>query len=153
MLIEPDGVTRLAQQLRRPLLALDQRHVAQIVALMLDQVEREQYGVVIARALKSDSPSSRQITASPSIRNDDALRRLAASTIAGKRSAQSVTTLRITTHPRPFAAHPQPKAVMLDFVDPQGIGRRGRAAFDGRHGSTNPDERRDVFLRDTMAER
>jgi hypothetical protein len=121
--------------------------------LMLDQVEREQYGVVIARALKSDSPSSRQITASPSIRNDDALRRLAASTIAGKRSAQSVTALRITTHPRPFAAHPQPKAVMLDFVDPQGIGRRGRAAFDGRHGSTNPDERRDVFLRDTMAER
>ncbi len=38
---------------------------------------------------KSSIPSSRAITTSPSIRNDCALRRSAASTIAGKRSAQS----------------------------------------------------------------
>jgi hypothetical protein len=40
-------------------------------------------------ARKSDIPSSLVITASPSITNDAALMRRAASTIAGKRSAQS----------------------------------------------------------------
>ena len=44
---------------------------------------------VFRSALKSEMPSSRQITASPSIRNEMALMVLAASTIAGNRSAQS----------------------------------------------------------------
>src|ERR1700681_4340041 len=49
------------------------------------EVEREQHRLVVAapaaQRMESDSPSCGQITASPSIRSDDALRRLAASTI------------------------------------------------------------------------
>jgi len=40
MLIEVDAVLGFAEQFGEPLLAVQQRHVAQVVALMLDQVER-----------------------------------------------------------------------------------------------------------------
>jgi hypothetical protein len=63
----------------------------------------------------------RAITASPSIRNDDAWMRLAASTIAGKRSAQS-WPLRVKQRTRAIPAHHQPIAIVLDFVDPQWAG-------------------------------
>jgi len=83
-----------ADQLGEPPLALDQRQVAQVSAVVLDQVE----GV----------PSSWAITASPSIRNDDALMLSAASTMAGKRSAQS-WPLRVKQRtrvvPRAFGGH------------------------------------------------
>ena len=60
---------------------------------VLDQVEGEQRRLIAPAlalsAWKSGVPSSLAITASPSIRNYAALMRLAASTMAGKRSAQS----------------------------------------------------------------
>jgi hypothetical protein len=54
------------------------------------------------------APSSRAITASPSVRNDDALMRSAASTMAGKRSAQSwplPVKQRTRGVPRAFGGH------------------------------------------------
>ena len=39
MLDELDGVSSLAEQSTEPLLSFDQRHAAQIVAVVLDQVE------------------------------------------------------------------------------------------------------------------
>jgi len=53
-------------------------------------VQHRLMGPASARsAWKSGVPSSRAITASPSIRNDGAWSRAAASTMAGKRSDQS----------------------------------------------------------------
>jgi hypothetical protein len=43
MFIEPDGVLGPAEQPGEPSLALDQRQVAQVVAVMLDQVEGVQH--------------------------------------------------------------------------------------------------------------
>jgi hypothetical protein len=64
------------------LLRLIRGQVVQIVALMLDQSSKANSIASWSRrrlrsAWKSDSPSSRQITALPLIRSDDALRRLA----------------------------------------------------------------------------
>ena len=43
MFSESDGVPGLADQFFEPLLALDQRQVAQVVAVLLDQVEGVQH--------------------------------------------------------------------------------------------------------------
>jgi len=63
-----------AEQLLEPPLALDQRQVAQVLAVMLDQVEGEQHRLMapswLRSAWKSGVPSPRALTASPSIRND-----------------------------------------------------------------------------------
>jgi hypothetical protein len=48
VLVEQDRVLDLAEQLGELPLALQQRHVAKVVALMFDQIEREQYRLVIA---------------------------------------------------------------------------------------------------------
>ena len=57
--------------------ALDQRQVAQILAVMFDQVEANSNAScprpLLRSACKSGVPSSRAIIASPSIRNDMAL--------------------------------------------------------------------------------
>jgi hypothetical protein len=42
---EPDGVRGLAEQFRQSLLAFEQREVAQVTAVMLDQIERKQHSV------------------------------------------------------------------------------------------------------------
>ena len=94
MFIEPDRAPLgPAEQNLEPPLALDQRQVAQEVGVLPEQVEgvprRLRAPVWFRSAWKSGVPSSRAITASPSIRNDCALMRSAASTMAGKRSAQS----------------------------------------------------------------
>jgi hypothetical protein len=57
----------------------------------------------------SDNPSGQPDDSLASIKDDLALRRLAASTIAGKRSAQSYPFL---------VEHHEPEAIMFDFVDP-----------------------------------
>jgi hypothetical protein len=83
----------LADQFEEPPLALDQWQVAQVVTVMLDQVPKA-YSTVswprrrLRSASKSGVPSSREITASPSIRNEVALMRSVASTIAGGRPSQ-----------------------------------------------------------------
>jgi hypothetical protein len=54
VLNEPDGAPLgLADQLGEPSLALDQRQVAQVVAVMLDQVEGVQYRLMAPRRLRS----------------------------------------------------------------------------------------------------
>ena len=54
MLNEPDGSSLgLAEQFEEPPLALDQRQVAQVVAVMLDQVEGVQYRLMAPRRLRS----------------------------------------------------------------------------------------------------
>jgi hypothetical protein len=94
MLNEPDGSPLGSpEQLLEPPLALDQRLVAQIVAVKLDQVEREQH-----RLMTPPFAPQRVEVRQPVVTGDHRLaveqeRRgldgSAASTIAGKRSAQS----------------------------------------------------------------
>ena len=82
-----------AEQLLEPPLPVDQWQVAQVVAIVLDQVEGVQYRLMAPllapQRIEVRCPLSWAITASPSIRNDDAGILLAASAMAGKRSAQS----------------------------------------------------------------
>ena len=75
-----------AEQSGEPSLALDQRQVAQIVAVLTASLLRRR----LRSAWKSGMPSPLTTTASPSIRNECASRRAAASTMEGKRSAQSL---------------------------------------------------------------
>src|SRR5258707_3725540 len=102
------------------LLRLIRGQVVQIVALMLDQ-RSEANSIApwsrrrLRNAWRSDSPSCRQITALPSIRSDDALRRLVASTIVGKRSA-SINRPCVTAHPR-LPTHHHPVAVLLEVAN------------------------------------
>ncbi len=79
-------------------------------------------------------PSCRQITASPSIRNERALIVLAASTIAGNRSAQSYPPRvnRRTREPSRRAMSRKPSCLIsCTQSGPDG----GRGVLDGRHGS------------------
>ncbi|SIO47391.1 Integrase core domain-containing protein [Bradyrhizobium erythrophlei] len=96
---------------------------------------------MLRSAPKSGVPSSRAITASPSIRNDCALMRSAASTIAGI-GRPVVTIAGEAADARAIPAHHQPVAVVLDFVDPERAGRwprhlRRQARFD-ESGGTPP---------------
>ena len=94
MAVVPDGLPLgLADQLGQSALALDQQLVAQIAVVKFDQVDANNTAswprCLLRSAWKSDVPSWREITPSPSIRNECALMRRAAYTMAGKRSAQS----------------------------------------------------------------
>ena len=100
-------------------LALDQRQVAQLGTVMLDQIEGiqapPQAGVGSA-ARKSDIPSMLMITTS-SIRNECASRPAAAATMEGKRSATVIGVAGESSAPAIRLGVPS-IAVMLDFVDP-----------------------------------
>jgi hypothetical protein len=50
MLIEADRVLGLAEQFRELPLAIQERRIVQVAALMLDQVEREQHRAMVAAA-------------------------------------------------------------------------------------------------------
>ena len=93
MLVELECAIAARQQLRQSLLAVFEWRVPQIVTLQFDQVERDQGDVMIAAAgaqgIEIGQPIVSTNNASPSIRNDCDPIVLAASTMAGKRSAQS----------------------------------------------------------------
>jgi hypothetical protein len=65
----------------------------------------------------------RTITASPSIRNDVALMRGAASNDSREAVSPVMTVAREAADARAIPAHHQPIAVMLDFVNPERAGR------------------------------
>jgi len=64
MLNEPDGVLGSADQSGEPSLALEQRQVAQVIAVMLDQVESVQHRLMTARsAVRAQRVSGRRLRA------------------------------------------------------------------------------------------
>ena len=68
--VRRDGSLGLADQLGEASLAVDQRLVAQVVVVMLNQVGGEQHRLTATALALSSVPSSRAITTSPSISND-----------------------------------------------------------------------------------
>ena len=93
------SLNRMARRLALPIssgeppLALDQRQVAQVVAVMLDQVEGEQHRLMAPALAPQRMEVRRAVVAGDHrLAVDQERRRLdaaAASTMAGKRSAQS----------------------------------------------------------------
>jgi hypothetical protein len=69
-------------------------------------------------------PSSRAITASPSMRKDGAADAARSLNDGRETVAQVIAALREAPDAVAIAAHHQPVAVVLDFVDPQRAGRR-----------------------------
>ena len=126
------------QQFLEPPLALDQRQVAQIVAIMLDQVEGMQLRLMALGSAARGSPASRRrgrSPTSPSIRNDDALMRSSGVNDSREAVGPVMTVAREAANARAIPAHHQPVAVVLDLVNPQRAGRwprrpRRQAWFD-----------------------
>ena len=122
MLSEPDGSPLgPAEQFGEPPLAIDQRQVAQVVAVMLDQVECEQHHLMAGT---------------------DAWMRCAASTMAGEAVGPVMAFAGEAADARAVPAHHQPVAIVLDLMDPQRAGRwpghlRRLARFD-EAGETPP---------------
>ena len=132
MLNELDGAPLgPAEQLLEPPLALDQRQVAQITAVMLDQVEGEQHHlmspalapqrVVVRRAVVADN--HRLAVDQKRLRPDEALCRFD----DGREAVGPVmAALREAADARAVPAHHQPITIVLNFVNPQWAGRRPR---------------------------
>src|SRR4051812_171637 len=131
VLIEADRVRGLAQQLRELPLPVQQPRVAQVFALMLDQIEREQHRIMVeAAAVQRLEIRKAIISAHHHLAIDQERLRLdAAGGLHDSRKPGG------PSHPRAFAADHQPEAVVLDFMNPQWSGRRldrlrGSAGFD-----------------------
>jgi hypothetical protein len=118
-----DGSLGLADQLGEASLAVDQRQVAQVVAVMLDQVEGEQRRLT-ATAL---APQRMEVQ-HPVIAGDHDLavdqERLRLEAGGGFDNSQEagrpvMAVACEAADARAIPAHHQPIAVMLDFVNPQ----------------------------------
>ena len=123
MLNELDGSPLgLADQLGEPLLAFDQRQLAQVVAVVLDQVEGVEHHRV------AGAPGAQRMEVRPSVIADnyrlavDQERRCLDAACGFDNGREAVgpvmAVAREAADPRAIPAHHQPIAVMFDFVNP-----------------------------------
>jgi hypothetical protein len=129
-----------AAKVRAPLTRL----CAALTRCLQPEPEGVQHRLMARRRLrsawKSGVPSSRAITASPSIRNDGAWSRAAGLDNGREAVGPVMAVAGEAADARAVPAHHQPVAVMLDFVNPQWAGRwprhlRRLARFDEAGGT------------------
>ena len=130
MLSEPDGAPLgLAEQSGEPSLALDRRQVAQVVVVMLDQVDGVQH-----RLMATASAPQRMEVGRPVVAGDHHL--AADQERFGLEASGGFDNSREAVAPI--------MAIAREAADARAIPAHhgGRAAFDGRHGLMKPGERR-----------
>jgi hypothetical protein len=149
MLIEPDGAALCpAEQLLEPPLALDQRKVAQIVAVMLQQVERDQHRLMAPVLAPQCMEVRRPVVACDHDLTIDQKRRCLDASGGLNDSWEAIgpvmAVAREAADPRAVPPHHQPVAVMLDLMSPERADG-GRATFDGWQGWMKPEGRRTIM--------
>ena len=128
MLVEPDAGARLGHDRRERGLADLKRIAPQIVAVQLDQVEGVEENAFVSAVVTDEIERGNAVViAGDSLAVDDAgARAQACQRLGDQREAagEAIARTAIEPHSRAVLPGDNPKAVMLDLMQPQAAGRQ-----------------------------